>query len=242
MKFPLALRAVMIDLDGTLLDTALDLTEAANAMLREFNLAEHGVDTIRSFIGRGLPNLVQRCLDDQTAVVPPHALALASFRSHYREISGRHATLYPGVVEGLRALRDKGLRLACVTNKASDFTLPLLERSGLAGWFEQVVCGDTLEKSKPDPLPLLHICERFGIAPHQALLIGDSLNDVNAARAAGCPVFCVPYGYNEGRPVQELACDAIVASLEAAAALVIADECHEERGQRNEPIHHECSA
>jgi phosphoglycolate phosphatase len=236
MKFPLAVRAVMIDLDGTLLDTALDLTDAANAMLREFALAEYDVETIRTFIGRGLPNLVQRCLDGRAATAPPHPLALASFRSHYREINGRHATLYPGVVEGLRTLRAKGLPLACVTNKASDFTLPLLERIGLAGYFEQVVCGDTLPRNKPDPLPLLHICEHFGIAPHQALLIGDSLNDVTAARAAGCPVFCVPYGYNEGRPVQELDCDAIVSTLEAAAALVIAE-------QRDvEPIHQECSA
>jgi len=235
MKFPLAVCAVMIDLDGTLLDTALDLTEAANAMLHEFSLAEYDVDTIRTFIGRGLPNLVQRCLDGQAATAPSHAEALASFRNYYREISGRHATLYPGVVEGLRALRAKDLRLACVTNKASDFTLPLMERSGLAGWFEQVVCGDTLAKSKPDPLPLLHICERFDIAPRQALLIGDSLNDVNAARAAGCPVFCVPYGYNEGRPVQELACDAIVASLEAAAALLVLEE------RCCETTHQECS-
>ena len=136
MIFPLTVRAVMIDLDGTLLDTVFDLSEAANAMLRDFGLMEYDVDTIRSFIGRGLPNLVQRCLDGQssTGTMPAHAAALDKFRSHYREISGRHATCYPGVVEGLRTMRAMGLPLACVTNKAREFTLPLLERSGLADY------------------------------------------------------------------------------------------------------------
>lgn len=238
MTFPLAVRTVMLDLDGTLLDTAFDLSEAANAMLRDFGLMEYDVDAIRSFIGRGLPNLVQRCLDGQTSsgTLPAHTAAMDKFRSHYREISGRHATCYPGVIEGLNAMRAMHLPLACVTNKASEFTQPLLERSGLADYFTQVVCGDTLARNKPDPLPLLHICTGFGIAPSQALMIGDSRNDVIAARAAGCPVFCVPYGYNEGRPVQELACDAIVASLEAAVALIIRDE------RDDKPTYQECSA
>lgn len=219
----------MIDLDGTLLDTALDLTEAANAMLREFGRPECDVASIRTFIGRGLHNLVKRCLAGQIGAAedstPPPEEAMACFRRHYRESNGRHATVYPGVVEGLRAMQDKGLRLACVTNKATDFTLPLLARSDLAGWFEQVVCGDTLVMAKPDPMPLLHICQQFGIGPGEALLIGDSLNDVRAARAAGSPVFCVPYGYNEGMAVRETDCDAIVPSLEAAARLVVAARC-----------------
>ena len=209
----------MIDLDGTMLDTVRDLTEAANAMLREFGRPEHDIATIRSFIGRGIQNLVRRCFVDETAP----ADALACFRRHYRETNGRYATIYPGVVDGLRAMRQMGLRLACVTNKASDFALPLLESSGLAGWFELTVCGDTLAKAKPDPLPLLHICQKFGVEPRLALLIGDSLNDVNAARAAGCPIICVPYGYTEGAAVRESDCDAIVPSLEAAARLLIKD-------------------
>jgi phosphoglycolate phosphatase len=225
MNFPLPIRAVMIDLDGTLLDTAYDIAVAANAMLGELGRPEVSVDTIRIYIGRGIVNLVKRCLigrldaaDDPT---PPPAAALASFMRHYEQSNGRYSVVYPGVIEGLEAMRAKGLRLACITNKAAAFTLPLLERKGLSAWFEQVVSGDTLAKSKPDPMQLLYICEHFGIAPAQGLLVGDSINDVRAARSAGCPVFCVPYGYNEGEDVRHLDTDAIVATLGEAASLVI---------------------
>ncbi len=226
MDFPLPIQAVIIDLDGTMLDTALDLTEAANAMLRDFARPELDVATIRAYIGRGVQNLVKRCLAGQLGVAddpaPPPADALASFKRHYLESNGRYVTIYPGVVEGLRALHEMGLPMACVTNKGGDFAVPLLARSGLAGWFRLTVCGDTLARSKPDPLPLLHVCRQFACEPRRTLLIGDSLNDVTAARAAGCPVFCVPYGYNEGVDVRELDCDAIVPTLEAAARLVVA--------------------
>ena len=224
MIFPLPIRAALIDLDGTLLDTAPDLAAAANAMLRERGRADCDIDAIRAYIGRGIPNLVKRCLARDLAAAddpaPPPADALASFRRHYAARNGRHAAVYPGVVEGLRRMKDGGLRLACVTNKATAFTVPLLAQTGLAGWFELVVCGDTLAKSKPDPMPIEHICRRFAVAPAEALLVGDSTNDVSAARAAGCHVFCVPYGYNEGHDVRELGCDAIVATLEDAANLI----------------------
>jgi phosphoglycolate phosphatase len=124
------------------------------------------------------------------------------------------------VVEGLERMRAGGLKLACVTNKAQAFTLPLLERTGMAGFFDLVVSGDTLPRKKPDPLPLLHIAQHFRLLPPQLLLIGDSDNDTDAARAAGCPVVCVPYGYTGGRQVRDLDCDAIVASLIEAAELI----------------------
>lgn len=213
-------RAVMVDLDGTLLDTAEDLAAAANAMLAEYGRAPLELAAVRSYIGRGIANLVRRCFGDAASAELP-ADAVDCFRRHYRITNGRQARIYPGVVEGLRAMHGLGLPLACVTNKASDFALPLLETTGLARWFALKVCGDTLAKIKPDPLPLLHICERFGVAPGEALLIGDSLNDVRAARAAGCPVVCVPYGYNEGAAVRAQDCDAIVPSLEAAARLLL---------------------
>jgi phosphoglycolate phosphatase len=128
--------------------------------------------------------------------------------------------IFPGVREGLRTLRDMRMPLACVTNKAERFTRALLEQLGLAPNFEQVIAGDTLPQKKPDPQPLLHACRGFGIAPRDMLMIGDSANDVEAARSAGCPVFCVDYGYNEGRDVRELDVDAIVASLIEAARLI----------------------
>ena len=138
----------------------------------------------------------------------------------YAEENGRHSVVFPGVREGLQTLRDMQLRLACVTNKAERFTRALLAQLELARCFEQVIAGDTLPQKKPDPQPLLHACRAFGIAPGDMLMIGDSANDVEAARAAGCPVFCVDYGYNEGRDVRELDVDAIVASLIEATRLI----------------------
>lgn len=221
MSFPA--RAILVDLDGTLLDTALDLHLAANGMLRDLGRAEVDADAIRAWVGRGIPNLVKRCLAGGLAVVedePAPVAALASFRRHYGACNGRRAALYPGVLAGLDALRTKGLRLACITNKAEDFTLPLLDRTGLSGYFEVVVSGDSLPRGKPDPMPLVWVCGRLNLKPRDVLLIGDSINDFKAARAAGCPVFLVPYGYNEGNDVRKLDCDAIVETLEEAAQLI----------------------
>jgi phosphoglycolate phosphatase len=148
------------------------------------------------------------------------AQALALFQDFYFEESGRCTALYPGVLDGLERLLALRLRLACVTNKAARFTLPLLEQKGLAPYFELVVSGDTLARKKPDPMQLAHICAEFGLPRAQALLIGDSVNDTLAARAAGCPVMCVSYGYNEGGDVHNLDCDAIVASLSEAANIL----------------------
>jgi len=224
MTAPRAVKAVLIDLDGTLLDTVLDLHAAANAMLTDLGCAAVTVDAVRSYVGRGIPNLVKRCLagrlDAAEDPAPPPADALASFRSHYAAVNGRQAVVYPGVIEGLTMLRAKGLRLACITNKGEAFTLPLLAQTGLAAFFDVVVCGDTLPRSKPDPMQLIWVCGHFDLKPQDMLLIGDSVNDFKAARAAGCPVFLVPYGYNEGHDVRKFECDAIVATLADAARLI----------------------
>ena len=222
---PLArgIAAVMIDLDGTLLDTVPDLAAAAGRMLGALGLHPSSREEIRSFIGKGIPKLVQRCLEARAGGARAEARqaeALTLFQNFYFEESGRRSTLYPGVIEGLTQLRAMRLRLACVTNKAARFTLPLLEQKGLAPYFELVVSGDTLARRKPDPLQLAHICAEFGLAPAKVLLIGDSVNDVLAARAAGCPVVCVSYGYNEGGDVRDLDCDAIVNSLLEAATIL----------------------
>lgn len=223
LTFPLRVKAVMIDLDGTLVDSIPDLAAAANGMLREMGRAELGVDVIRTFVGKGIPNLVARSLTGSLdGSVAPEVLerAMPIYERYYTEFNGRHSTVYPGVVEGLDALRAARFPLACVTNKSGRFTLALLECVGLARYFDEVVAGDTLPQKKPDPAPLLHACRKLGVQPREMLLIGDSVNDVQAARAAGCPVFCVPYGYNEGRDVRELDVDAIVTSLDEAAGLI----------------------
>ena len=211
-------KAVLIDLDGTLLDTVPDLADAANAMLAELGRLTLPVDTIRDFVGKGIPNLVGRCLGYPGESDAPDArAALAVFKRHYAAVNGRRTRIYPGVLAGLQAMRQAGLKTACVTNKAGAFTDQLLAATGLAALLDLTVSGDTLAEKKPHPLPFLHLCERFGIAPAEALVVGDSRNDVAGARAAGCPVFCVPYGYSEGEDVRDLGADAIVGTLEEAA-------------------------
>lgn len=222
-KFPLAVKAVMIDLDGTMLDTVADLAIAVNLMLGKIGRPLLDEALVRNFVGKGVPNLVQRSLAgsmDGEADPQMFAQALPVYLDCYESVNGKHTEMYPGVKEGLDALKAAGFPLACVTNKSERFTLPLLKQMKLADYFKVVVSGDTLPKKKPDPLPLTHACKELGIAPREMLMIGDSLNDTLAARAAGCPVFVVPYGYNEGHDVRELDVDAIVESLSQAATLI----------------------
>jgi phosphoglycolate phosphatase len=219
----LRVKAVTLDLDGTLADSIPDLAAAANLMLRELGRSELPLERIKDFVGKGIPRLVERSLAgsiDGTASTEELSRALPVFERHYTEVNGCHSVLYPGVEEGLQALRAMRMPLACVTNKSGRFTVPLLEHLGIARFFEQVIGGDALPQKKPHPAQLLHACKGFGIAPPEMLMIGDSVNDVQAARAAGCPVFCVPYGYNEGQDVRQLDVDAIVPSLIEAKRLI----------------------
>lgn len=217
------IRAVILDLDGTLLDSAPDLACAANCMLSELGFPQRDPRLIATFIGRGIAKLVERSIAGgihATAEADLIERALPIFERHYERESGRQTTLFPGVVAGLEALKGEALPLACVTNKAGRFTQALLAKTGLAPYFDLVVGGDTLERKKPDPLPFEFACARFGVSPAEALVVGDSENDVAGARAAGCPVVCVPYGYNEGRPIDASGCDGVVASVLEAAMLV----------------------
>jgi phosphoglycolate phosphatase len=215
------IKAVVIDLDGTLLDTAADLADAAAAMAQELGLPTVDEATLKTYIGNGVSRLVKRVLTRDMDAEPPEALfrrALPVFEKYYAQWVSRKSRPFPGVVEGLEAFKAMGLHLACITNKAARFTVPLLKDTGLYDYFELILSGDSLPEKKPSPLPLRHACQVFGIEPAELLLIGDSLNDTQAARAAGCPVFCVPYGYNRGRPVEALDLDAVVPTLAAAAA------------------------
>lgn len=222
-RFPLAIEAVVIDLDGTLLHTAPDLAEAGRRMMLELGLPPVPEETVKTFIGNGVSRLIKRILTGTLDGEPDpglYARAKPIYEKHYAEVVSLHSRPYPDVVEGLQALKRAGYRLACITNKAEKFTIPLLKDTGLYDYFELILSGDALPKRKPDPLPLLHACARFDIPPDRMLLIGDSLNDTQAARAAGCHVFCVPYGYNRGRHVKELDPDAVVDSLLAATHLI----------------------
>jgi phosphoglycolate phosphatase len=220
--FPIPLKVALIDLDGTMLDTAGDIATAANLMRASLGFAPLDPVLIKSFVGKGIANLVSKTLKDAVGEVGPSALkvAVANFERQYEKCFGDTSVPFPGVVDGIEALRAKGMRLACITNKSARFTEPLLERTGLRPYFELVLSGDSLPAKKPDPLPLIHAAEFFGAAQSEVLLIGDSTNDAQAARAAGSPVFIVPYGYNEGQELRGLDCDAFIDDIPGALKLV----------------------
>lgn len=213
---PLAIQALLIDLDGTLLESGPDLARAMNRTLAEQGLAELHLPQVISFIGRGLGHLLSQSLRVALQREPTQAEVddlLPRFEAHYEGLLAFDSPPYPGVVEGLAALQAAGFALACVTNKTERFTRPLLDKTGLAPFFDLVVSGDTCPRKKPHPDMLLHACAHFGVAPMLALMVGDSSNDVEAARAAGCPVWCLPYGYNEGGPGVPLAADRVIGSF-----------------------------
>lgn len=222
------LRAALVDLDGTLMDTAPDLAAAANAMRAEFGLPPLPVARIAAFVGKGAERLVHRALTDAldgAVDAVTFERARAAFYRHYRATNGSATVVFERVPEALAHLRDHGLKLGCVTNKPREFTLPLLQRLDLARFFDTVVAGDEVREKKPHPQLLLTACDRLRVAPAQARMIGDSVNDAAAARAAGMRAMLVTTGYNEGEPVAALAgtpgVDAIVGSLfEAALRLV----------------------
>lgn len=221
-QFPLPVGAIVIDLDGTLLNTAPQLSEAANRMLRDIDYAPVSQTLLSSYIGNGISWLVKRALTGDMHATPDAALydhALPIFEKHYTELLLESKT-FDGVIEGLDAMKAAGFRLGCITNKVERYTTPLLVGVGLAKYFEITLAGDTLPEKKPHPMPLLHAAKFFSVPIEQLLLIGDSLSDTLAARAAGCPVFCVPYGYNHGEPVEILDQDAVIANLPAAMPLI----------------------
>lgn len=216
----MGLQSVTFDLDGTLLDTIADLAEACRLMLAELGEPTRTPDEVHRFVGKGMAVLVERCLTrDRAPTAERLAQAIESFKRHYTAVNGSNTRIYPGVLAGLDAWRNGGFRMGVVTNKPAIFTEALLERMGIADFFDVVVSGDTTDHKKPHPEPILHACRWLGVEPARNLHIGDSLNDVLAARAAGCAAFCVPYGYNEGRPVDSAECDALVSDLLAAYRL-----------------------
>lgn len=214
--FPLTVKMVMIDLDGTLIDSVPDLAAAANRMLADLGRVVWDEAHYRAWIGNGVPRFVKRALTGDMQAEPDARLyeqALALFRRHYAAAVSDLSRPYPGVVEALERLTARGFSLACITNKAAAFTLPLLRNLDLYKYFQLVLSGDSLPKQKPDPLPLRHACEHFGIDAAHGVLVGDSSNDVQAARAAGMPVICVTYGYNHGHDIRQSLPDAVVDSL-----------------------------
>ncbi len=213
---PSSIRAAIVDLDGTMVDTLGDFWVVLQHTLSDMGchpieLARVDREFVSLTVGKGTEDLLRRSLahawglpDDDAEVIAQVPLAWQHYQGHYTRLNGLHSEVYPGVDSGLQRLRNKGLSLACLTNKPTAFAEQLLERKGLRHHFAHVFGGDAFEKKKPDPLPLIRTCEALGHVPGDTVMIGDSSNDAQAAAAAGCPVVLVTYGYNHGHPIEDV--------------------------------------
>lgn len=207
---------VLIDVDGTLVDSVPDLAYCVDEMMDRLNMPRRGEAAVRQWVGNGVERLVRRALINQLDGEPDEALyekAMPIFMDLYAKNTSGRSSLYPGVAEGIAYLKQAGFRLGCVTNKAEQFTVPLLKDLGIYDNFEVVVSGDTLPKKKPDPMPLLHAADVMGVNPEQSMMLGDSMSDVKAARAAGFQIVCMSYGYNHGVDIRESKPDAVIDSM-----------------------------
>ena len=215
-------KMILIDVDGTLVDSVPDLAYCVDEMMKRLGRAPWGEGRVREWVGNGVERLVRRALVGQLDGEPADedfAKAYPVFLELYADNTSKRSRLFPGVREGLDWFRDRGYRLGCVTNKAERFTIPLLSDLGLFDAFEIVISGDTLPVKKPDPGPLLHAARFFGVAPDEAWMIGDSVSDVKAARAAGFRIVCLSYGYNHGMDIRDSGPDAVIDSLADIPAL-----------------------
>ena len=209
-------KLVMIDVDGTLVDSVPDLAYCVDQMMISLGRPARGEERVRHWVGNGVPRLVERALTGELDGFPSQQAfdkAYPIFLDLYAQNSSVRSTLYEGVIEGLDYLKSKGYLLGCVTNKAEQFTLPLLKSLGIIDYFGIVISGDTLEKKKPDPLPLIHGANFFNINPNECLMLGDSVSDVKAARAASFQIICMSYGYNHGNNIADEKPDLVIDSM-----------------------------
>lgn len=207
---------ILIDVDGTLVDSVPDLAYCVDEMMRQLGRAPPGEQRVRDWVGNGVERLVRRALVGALDGEPDEAdfhRAYPIFLKLYADNTSKRSVLYPGILEGIEMLRGAGYKLGCVTNKAAQFTEPLLKDLGIYDVFSIVISGDTLPKKKPDPAPLLHAAAFFGCQPEHALMVGDSVSDVKAARAAGFQIVCMSYGYNHGVDIRTAKPDAVIDSL-----------------------------
>lgn len=205
---------VMYDLDGTLLDTAAEITQAVNLTLQEFGHEDVSEAQVRDWIGHGTGWLMQTAWQQTPGPRDvPWDEVMARFVVHYEATAGTRSRVFPHVLETLRRARDYGVKQAIVTNKETRFTERVLERHGLREAFDMIICGDSLPVKKPDPGVIAHCLAAFGVTSGEALFIGDSAIDVSTAKAAGVVCWAVPYGYNLGKPIEEAMPDRIVPDI-----------------------------
>jgi phosphoglycolate phosphatase len=209
-------KMVLIDVDGTLVDSVPDLAWCVDEMMKAIGREPHGETRVRDWVGNGVERLVRRALIGQLNGEPDDAdfeQAYPIFLDLYADNTCKRSMLYPGVEEGIAYMQSQGYRLGCVTNKAEQFTLPILEQLGIRDAFGIVVSGDTLPVKKPDPQPLLYAAEKLGVTAGDSLMLGDSQSDVKAARAAGFQIICMSYGYNHGEDIRTYNPDLVIDSM-----------------------------
>ena len=207
---------ILIDLDGTLIDSVPDLAYCADEMMKQLDMPVRGEAAVRNWVGNGVQRLVERTLVNSVDGMPDQDLmdkAYPIYLDLYKDNNSKRSCVYEGVVEGIEWMKAQGYRVGCVTNKAEAFTIPILKNKGLYDYFEVIVSGDTCEEKKPHPMPLLYAAEQLGVAPENALMIGDSKSDVKAARAASFHIFCMTYGYNHGEDIRNYEPDAVMDSF-----------------------------
>jgi phosphoglycolate phosphatase len=216
------IRLILFDLDGTLVDSVGDHSWCGNEMLHRLGLPRHDAEAARNWVGNGLERFVKRVLTadmDAEPEVQLYQQGLEIFHELYAGHASDRSELYPGVIEALQHLSRRELKLACVTNKPEPFTSRLIAAMGLDIFFDLVVTGDTTARKKPDPMPLHYAADHFGIEYDRCLMVGDSSNDVLAARAAGFAIVCVPYGYNHGLDIRDSNPDLVVETLTGLSGL-----------------------
>jgi phosphoglycolate phosphatase len=217
-------KMVLIDVDGTLVDSVPDLTFCVDEMMQQLDMPVRGEAAVRQWVGNGVQRLTERALTNDLDGHPDAELfarAMPIFMELYAENTSKRSRLYDGVLEGLDFLQScEGLKIGCVTNKAEQFTLPLLTDLGIVDRFEIIISGDSLPEKKPHPLPLLHAAEKLGVKPEDSVMIGDSKSDVKAARAAGFQIICMTYGYNHGEDIRNYSPDAVIDSMAELASLI----------------------
>jgi phosphoglycolate phosphatase len=213
--------AIVWDLDGTLVDSALDLACALNTVLDKRGFFTHSVDTVRTMIGNGVPKLVERGFNAVGVRLDPEQLdeLIAVFVKEYKACATDNTRPYPGVVEALQEIQGMNIPMGVCTNKPEAFTKQILEGLGLSGYFSSVVGGDSTSARKPDPEPVLACLRGLVAEPASSLMIGDSVHDVHAAHAAGVPIGVVPWGYRSA-PVEDLGADFVLSDLAALPGMI----------------------
>jgi len=220
---PKDIHAILFDLDGTLVDSAPDISHALATSFKALGLRAQSDGKVRQWVGNGIDKLIHRALtDSMDGIAEQNTFSQVKtlFFEHYKDNIGRRSKVFSGVTETLQKLSEKKILLGCVTNKDRLFTLLLLEAMNIKSYFKTIVGGDDVKHKKPDPEPLLFAAKQLGVESRQCLMIGDSKTDVSAANNADIDIVCVNYGYAQGVDLSQLNIQAMISNFTEIEALL----------------------